>query len=81
MFGWVIVSMQTLPYLFFFKDDFYRLPGLTARICARLPQCLIVSYDNGSSLLPIIILLNGIGTTCFSSCCDKDLLFIRRPPA
>jgi hypothetical protein len=35
------------------------------------------------SLFPTLIPLSGVGTTCFSSCCDEDSAFILydRPPA
>jgi hypothetical protein len=32
-------------------------------------------------LPPTLIPLSGVGTTCFSSCCDKDSAFILRPAA
>jgi hypothetical protein len=34
-------------------------------------------------LFPTLISLRGVGTTCFSSCCDKDSVFIDYdlPPA
>jgi hypothetical protein len=30
---------------------------------------------------PTVIPLSGVGTTCFSSCCDKDSAIILRPAA
>jgi beta-glucosidase/6-phospho-beta-glucosidase/beta-galactosidase len=33
-------------------------------------------FDNYTSLSPTLIPLGGVGTTCFSSCCDKDSAII-----
>jgi hypothetical protein len=37
-------------------------------------QLYNISVDN--LLLPTLIPLSGVGTTCFSSCCDKDSAII-----
>jgi hypothetical protein len=36
-------------------------------------NCILEVYY---TLLPTLILLSGVGTTCFSSCCDKDSAII-----
>jgi hypothetical protein len=43
--------------------------------------CIVLHRQSGSSnreilLLPTLIPLGGVGTACFSSCCDKDLAII-----
>jgi hypothetical protein len=37
---------------------------------------MAVSDEMRSLLFPTLIPLSGVGTTCFSSCCDKDWAII-----
>jgi hypothetical protein len=45
-------------------------------ICQNIRILDISPLKSAYSLPPTLIPLSGVGTTCFSSCCDKDLVFI-----
>jgi hypothetical protein len=66
------IRMRERAYTFSAQIGVYR------KSIYKQAQC---GFVHMSSLLPTLIPLSGVGTTCFSSCCDKDSAIFLRPAA
>jgi hypothetical protein len=70
-------QIQVSQSLHIFDDCKYKRKAYIR--CRWSDKCFIghvVSTINIFSLLPTLIPPSGVGTTCFSSCCDKDSAII-----